>query len=210
VTREKYSEIKLEAQFLKVSKGYLVATPGALSTTQYSNNPAIVVTPLLGNGTGSFFVVRHADYTNQGQAEYNLNLPTSIGVLTIPQLGGNLSLTRRDSKIHVVDYPVANSTLLYSTAELLTWKKFANETILIVYGGAGELHEMAIKGGSAPLMLEGNAVDHTTKNGSLVLQWKAASTRQIVQVGELVLYLLGMPSHPNADLDTSYMGLFTR
>lgn len=52
---------------------------------------------------------------------YTLTLPTSSGNLTIPQLGGQLTLDGKDSKIHVVDYTAGSSHLLYSTGEIMTW-----------------------------------------------------------------------------------------
>lgn len=52
---------------------------------------------------------------------YTLTLPTSSGNLTIPQLGGQLTLDGKDSKVHVIDYTAGSSHLLYSTAEIMTW-----------------------------------------------------------------------------------------
>lgn len=46
---------------------------------------------------------------------------SSFGNITVPQLGGSLSLNGRDSKIHVSDYDLGGTTLLYSTAEIFTW-----------------------------------------------------------------------------------------
>jgi hypothetical protein len=62
----------------------------------------------------------------------------------IQQLGGGLTLSGRDSKWHVTDYNLGDITLLYSTAEIFTWQKFEQKTVLVVYGGAGELHELAV------------------------------------------------------------------
>jgi hypothetical protein len=52
---------------------------------------------------------------------YTLTLPTSSGNMTVPQLGGQLTLDGKDSKVHVVDYTAGSSHLLYSTAEIMTW-----------------------------------------------------------------------------------------
>lgn len=52
---------------------------------------------------------------------YTLTLPTSSGSLTVPLLGGWLTLNGKDSKVHVVDYIAGSTHLLYSTGEIMTW-----------------------------------------------------------------------------------------
>ena len=67
---------------------------------------------------------RHADASSNAAQSYTLTLPTSLGSLKIPALGGSLTLAKKDSKIHVVDYLAGTTTLVYSTAEILTWWGF--------------------------------------------------------------------------------------
>jgi hypothetical protein len=198
VDREKYSELKLQGQFLKVSPGYITTAAGNLTQGVYSDNNDIVVTPLLAQGNGHFFVVRHANYSSTDSTSYTVKLPTSAGELTIPQQGGSLTLNGRDSKFHVTDYPVGNYTLLYSTAEIYTWKEFADKTVLVLYGGTDELHEFAVKNpfGSTKAAkinkIEGNGVTvHTTDDLVLVLQFTASTDRQVIQLGNLVIYMVG-------------------
>ncbi|KAH6896513.1 glycoside hydrolase superfamily [Thelonectria olida] len=197
IVREKYSEIKLQGQFLRVSPGYPISTPGNLSTTKYSNNEAIAVTPLTNEEDGVFFVVRHADHTNTASTAYKLKLPTTAGTLTVPRLGGSLSLNGRDSKIHLADYPVGDFELLYSTAEVYTWKKFTDKTVLVLYGGPDELHEVAIKKASKLQILEGDGVEFKKKSSVGVFQWKTSAKRRVVQTGSLVIYLLDRNSAYN-------------
>lgn len=191
VAREKYSELKLEAQFLKVSPTYLTARPGNLTVGVYSGTTDLVVTPILGNGTGSFFVVRHSNFSSLATTDYTLQLPTSEGNITVPQSGKLLQLTRRDSKVIVTDYTIGNVTLLYSTAEIFTWKQYQNKTVLVVYGGPEETHEVAIKTTVTPLQLEGPNVDHNFVNRNLLLTWETSKTRRVIQVGQLFVYILG-------------------
>jgi hypothetical protein len=47
VSREKYSETKIQAHFLKVSPAYLTALPGQASNTSHTDDSAITVTPLV-------------------------------------------------------------------------------------------------------------------------------------------------------------------
>lgn len=196
VDREKYSELKLEANFLKVSPGYLVASAAtSASTGVYNTNADIVTTPVLGSN-GSFFVVRHSDYSSEDSTNYTLSLPTSAGNISIPQLGGSLTLNGRDSKVHVTDYPVGDSALLYSTAEIFTWQKFDNKTVLVVYGGPNELHELAVVGATTGSLIEGDDVTIQQSNSSsVIIQWETSTDRRIVQVGDLHIYILGtLPS----------------
>lgn len=191
VTREKYSELKLEANFLKVSPGYLTAIPAMSSVTGvYSENKAMVITPLQGDD-GSFFVVRHADYQQREAATYTLTLPVSGKNVTIPQLGGSLTLSGRDTKIHVTNYPVGDATLLYSTAEIFTWQEFEDKTVLVVYGGQDELHELAVNSTSTKWEVDGEGVTVKEVEGDIVAQWKTSQDRRIIHVGDLDIYVLG-------------------
>lgn len=142
----------------------------------------------------AFYVVRHADYRTTTSASYKLKLKTSVGEVTIPQLGGSLTLHGRDSKIHVVDYPVGKFKLLYSTAEVFTWKDFGDKTVLVVYGGPDEVHEVAVKGDVKGKVVEGDDVKLEKKKGANVLHFKTSSKRRVVQFGSLHIYILGKSS----------------
>lgn len=194
ITREKYSELKLIGNFVKASPSYLEAIPGSLTTTVYTDTEDLTVTPLIGNkSASSFFVLRHSDYSSQESTSYKLKLPTSAGNLTIPQLGGTLTLNGRDSKIHVTDYDVGGTNILYSTAEIFTWKKFADKKVLIVYGGENEHHEIAVSSKSEPSIVEGPESGISTKvlDNSVVIAWDVSPTRRIVKVDDLQIFLLG-------------------
>lgn len=193
ITREKYSELKLIGNFAKVSSSYLVANPGNATTKTYTNTTSLTVTPLLGtNGSASYFVVRHTDYSSIDSVNYMLSLPTSNGTLGIPQMGGSLTLTRRDSKIHVVDYDIAGTNMLYSTAEVLTWLKSQSQKILVLYGGSGEHHELAVSGSNVSVV-EGPSSGISSKqvNETVVIAWDVSTTRRIVKVNDLTILLLG-------------------
>ncbi|KAI9693517.1 MAG: hypothetical protein M1820_009205 [Bogoriella megaspora] len=174
VWREKYSELKLEANFLKVSPAYLTATPGNETNGTYASTSEIGVTPLFGNGSNTnFYVVRHADFTSNETTEYRLTVSTSAGNLTLPQLGGSLTLFGRDSKIHVTDYDVGGTNVLYSTAEVYTWTNTTGrKRVLVLYGGAGETHEAAFS------------------SSYYILHWDVDPERKVVQIGDLEVHLL--------------------
>jgi len=122
-------------------------------------------------------------------------LKTSKAVsVSIPQLGGSLTLSGRDSKWHVTDYDLGGIVLEYSTAEILTWKKFAENTVVVIYGGPGELHELSVISKSAAKVIEGTSVTTKTTNGTTIMNWQTSSTRRVVQVGtgtgSLFVYIL--------------------
>ncbi|PCG90900.1 Glycoside hydrolase, family 35 [Penicillium occitanis (nom. inval.)] len=191
--REKYSEQKLQANFLKVSPAYLTATPIVGVNGSYGAPDTIAVTPLLGNGTNTnFYVVRHATFTSLDTTQYTLDLSTSIGNVTIPQLGGTLTLDGRDSKIHVTDYDLGGINLLYSSAEIFTWARGAGqERTAVLYGGEGELHEIALPANlGKPSVIEGSDLTIKEQGSAWVLQWRITPERRIVRIGPLELYLV--------------------
>ncbi|KAK3111439.1 hypothetical protein LTR53_013329, partial [Teratosphaeriaceae sp. CCFEE 6253] len=156
----------------------------------YTGNSALAVTALLGNAT-DFFVIRHAAYNSLATTQYKITLPTSQGNITVPQLGGSLSLYGRDSKFHVSDYDVGGINLLYSTAEIFTWKKYGNKRVLVVYGGPGEQHELAVSNGGQATVTAGSGVTLGDKNGATIINYEVSSEGAVVALGcDLTVYLL--------------------
>lgn len=195
VEREKFSEIKLQAMFLQSSPAYLTAVPQNNSNANgsYTGNMNIATTALLGNVT-NFYILRHATYDSLSTEKYSITLPTSKGNLTIPQLGGEMSLVGRDSKFHVTDYDIDGINLLYSTAEIFTWRKFDTGHVLVVYGGPGETHELSIVSGGKATVVEGNKdqVRFSMRSESTVVQYTAGVNRVIVKLSNgLYIHLLG-------------------
>ncbi|KAL3417481.1 glycosyl hydrolase family 35 [Phlyctema vagabunda] len=101
LTREKYTELKLLAQFLRVSPAYTTMRPvnqypvNTVNGSYFSTNPALAVTQLadvVGNRT-VFWIVRHAAYNSLANSTYDLRIPTSHGNLSIPRLGGEIHET---------------------------------------------------------------------------------------------------------------------
>lgn len=136
--------------------------------------------------------MRHADFTSTEETPYTLSVSTSLGNVVIPQLGGTLSINGRDSKIHVTDYDIGGTSLLYSTADIFTWTKgVGSQRTVILYGGAGETHELALPASNfTPTVIEGSGVAIRQVNSSWVLQWQVEPQRRVVQAGDLSLFLL--------------------
>ncbi|KAJ5975564.1 hypothetical protein N7481_009271 [Penicillium waksmanii] len=116
ISREKYSEQKLEANFLKVSPAYLTAALGLGINGSYGAPASIAVTPLYGNDTQTnFYLVRHANFSSTSNTEYTLHLPTRIENISIPQLGGELH-------VFALSRHLGNTTVVEGSDVILTPK----------------------------------------------------------------------------------------
>ncbi|CRK44913.1 hypothetical protein BN1723_006369 [Verticillium longisporum] len=190
VNREKYSESKLQANFFHVSPAYLEAERH-FASLDWTDNAAITVTPATTNTT-KFYFTRHTQYSSLETVAYKLTVDTvEYGNLTVPQLSESLFLTRRDSKIHVSDYAVGDKTLVYSTAEIFTWKQYKDKTVLVVYGGPNEHHELAVEGKGDAEVIEGSDVETDQKDGYTILNWEVTEDRKVVRVHkDLYVYIL--------------------
>ncbi|KAF2818508.1 hypothetical protein CC86DRAFT_336927 [Ophiobolus disseminans] len=197
VHREKYSEAKLIANFVHASPALATAVPGYNTTGVYADNAAITVTPLFSNRT-NFYVTRQTRYNSLASTPYKLRIQTSAGNLTIPQLGGSLSLNGRDTKIHVTDYDIGGFNLLYSTAEIFTWKKYGSRVVLVVHGGPNELHELAVSKTSGATSVEGSGVKFSNRDSNTILQWDTSNKRRTVRIGsDLYIIILDRNSAYN-------------
>ena len=149
-----------------------------------------------GNSTaGSYFVVRHADYSSRASTEYTVEFPTSIGSLTIPQTNNTLTLNGRDSKVMVTDYDVSGIKLLYSTADILTHQQFEDKKVLIAYGGPNEVNEISIQASLSSLkeVEKGTYTAATVSNQTdfVIIAWPTSTQRSILQFDDVFIYLLG-------------------
>ncbi|KIX93286.1 uncharacterized protein Z520_10929 [Fonsecaea multimorphosa CBS 102226] len=194
VWREKYSEMKLQANFFKVSPAYLTAMPGNETNGTYTVTDDITVTPVFATESNTgFYVVRHANWTSLDITPYNMTVSTSIGDVMVPQQGGHLTLFGRDAKLFLTDYDVGGINMIYSSAEVFTWNTDSSgKTVLILYGGANELHEMAFPPSlPAPSVAKGSSTSlHSTPSG-WIIQWTVVPDRQILTFGSsLEIHLL--------------------
>lgn len=195
VWREKYSEQKLEANFLKVSPSFLTALPGNTSNGSYVSTGAIATTPLFGTEVSTnFYVVRHADFTSLANTTYRLSVSATHGNFTVPQLGGDLSLNGRDSKVHVTDYDIGGVNLIYCTADIFTWAQGdSGRRILVMYGGANEVHEFALPDYvGKPNVSSEPSIKMEGRGQASIIQWSVKPQRQVLTFPDVNLdvYLL--------------------
>ncbi|KUL83112.1 hypothetical protein ZTR_11010 [Talaromyces verruculosus] len=196
ITREKYAEIKLENQFLKVSPSTLTSRLVTSATPSFTNTSEIVVTKTWDNITdATYWTSRHSSATDTSNVTFTLTLDTSQGNYTIPQLGGALSMAGYDSKIHVTNYPAGDVTLLYSSGEILSWKKYGSTTFIFIYGNPGELHETAVLNASGNCDVLEGAINKCVERDSSIIVNYFTTGQNVVSIGsDIVLYLLDRPT----------------
>ena len=66
--------------------------------------------------------------------------------VTIPQYGSQITLNGHQSKIIVTDFKFGSKTLLYSTAEVLTYAVIDGKEVLALWVPTGESGEFTVKG----------------------------------------------------------------
>lgn len=74
------------ANFVHASVALASAVPGYNTTGIYTDSVDITTTPLFGDKT-NFYVTRQTKYNSMASNLYKLKVQTSVGNLTLPQLG---------------------------------------------------------------------------------------------------------------------------
>ncbi|KAF3921690.1 Beta-galactosidase [Orbilia brochopaga] len=191
--RAKYYELKLQTQFLKASPSYLTSRPWQLTESQQidilKGTRGIVLTVLDGIylERTKYYIVRQKDFSKFETIQYRIDLDTTIGTFAVPRLRRRstyepaplLKLQPRDSNILVTDYRAGNAYILYSTAEIYTWKEIDGVTYILVYGDVGERHETAFK---VPTKVE----VHTTGSEEAV-DWMYDANEGLLGLGFTIL-----------------------
>ncbi|KAI1856434.1 hypothetical protein JX265_011681 [Neoarthrinium moseri] len=145
----KYYETKLLTQFTRVAKD-LAITDRLGNNTDYSSNSAISTSELRNPETGAaFYVTQHADSTSSTVETFTLKVNTSAGSLTIPQYGSEITINGHQSKILVTDFAFGAKSLLYSTAEVLTFAIIDGKETLALWVPTGESGEFTVQGVNA-------------------------------------------------------------
>lgn len=143
---DKYYETKLLALFTRAAKD-LTLTDLIGNGTQYTTNSAIRAYELRNPNThAGFYVTLHTNSSVGTNETFQLHVDTSTGALTVPQYGTSIRLNGYQSKIVVTDFSFGTESLLYSTAEVLTYVIQDATPTLALWVPTGESGEFAIKG----------------------------------------------------------------
>lgn len=91
----------------------------------------------------------------------------------------------------VTDYDVRGINLIYSSADIYTHGTNGAKRVLIVYGLAGETHELALPSKLGKPAVEGGSVEIGKKGSAYVVQWNVSAKRKVLHYGDkLDVYLL--------------------
>lgn len=141
----KYYETKLLALFTRAAKD-LTKADLIGNGTQYTDNTGVRAYELRNPDTNAgFYATFHSNTSTSTNEAFHLKIDTSVGKLTVPAHGGVIRLNGHQSKIAVTDFTFGSKTLLYSTAEVLTYAVFDGVPTLALWVPAGESGEFNIK-----------------------------------------------------------------
>jgi hypothetical protein len=163
--RDKLYQIKLIGLFTRVSSDLLnTVMIGNGTGTPYTNDSSIRTWELRNTRQNSgFYTVLHSTSGSQISTTFTLNVTTSKGHVLLP----NINLQGRQAKIITTDYHFGKHTLLYSTAEILTYGTFS-EDVLVLYLNVGQVGQFAFKSNAAKLKFTtyGTRSDIKSANGA--------------------------------------------
>lgn len=127
-------------------------------THSYASSAGIYTVHLRNpKSNAGFYWVSQATSSSRGVVKFGLNVVTSVGNLTVP----NIQLDGRESKFIVTDYNFGQYRLLYSSAEVLTYAIFDNSPVLVLYANAGQTVEFVLKDVIATPKVFGGATVNT-------------------------------------------------
>ncbi|PIL34820.1 hypothetical protein GSI_02607 [Ganoderma sinense ZZ0214-1] len=147
---DKFDELKRQGLFLRSSPEFRKTdwigdtSTGIPGVTL--NGSSAFVTLLQNPDTGTqFFITRQLDSTSTGNITFSLTVPSSQGILTLPQTTGSIALTGRQSKLIITDYTFGGrGSLLYTTASIFFAGTIGARDVLFLFGDADQSHEFAL------------------------------------------------------------------
>jgi hypothetical protein len=141
----KYYEMKSIGLFIRAAK----ELPGADRIghgTSYSSNSNIYATELRNPDTNAaFYVARHASPSSTTTETFKLTVNTTLGVFQIPRMNSSVTINGTEAKILVTDFHLGNKTLIYSTAEVLTYSVLGGSPTLVLWVPTGQSGEFYVK-----------------------------------------------------------------
>lgn len=115
------------------------------------------------NTTAGFYVVQQATTSSQTDITFSLNVDTSAGAFTLP----NINLQGRQSKVISTDYPLGHNTLLYVSTDIATYGTFGDTDVVVLYARSGQDVSFAFKNTTNLTFEEyGDSVNMTSSSGN--------------------------------------------
>ncbi|KAJ5157524.1 beta-galactosidase C [Penicillium canariense] len=188
--QDKLKQTKLIGLFTRVSSG-LLKTEMEGNGTGYTSDSSIYTWALRNPDTqAGFYVLAHSTSSSRAVTTFSLNVQTSAGDLTIP----DIELAGRQSKIIVTDYEVGNaSSLLYSSAEVLTYATL-DVDVLVFYLNIGQQGVFAFKNAPSQLTFKtygnSNVTSTSSGNGTQYSYIQGEGTTVVKFSNGVLIYLL--------------------
>lgn len=192
----KYYETKLLSLFTRAAHD-LAYTVRLGNNTDYTTNDVITTAELRNPDTnGAFYVIMHEDTTSGTTERFKLHVDTSEGELTIPQFAKDITIDGHQAKILVTDFAFGDKTLLYSTAEVLSFAVIDGKSVLALWLPEGESGEFSVKGSSSAELFEASededtaAVEINETDEGIVVSYVQSAGMNIVQLSDGTRILL--------------------
>lgn len=152
------------------------------------NSTAIWTWELRNTDTNAgFYTVQHSTSSSRDSTTFSANLNTSAGVITVP----GINLNGRQSKILVTDYKFGYHTILYSSADVLTYGIFDRD-VLVLYLEEGQIGQFALNTSAATEFdVHGTSkVTSTSSEGLITFVYTQGLGQTVVEVDGALVYLL--------------------
>jgi hypothetical protein len=184
--RDKLKQIKLIGLFTRVSKDLLMTTMEG-NGTGYALSTTDVWSWVLRNSDtkAGFYIFQQNNTSSQTPLSFEVYLNTTHGPVHVP----DVSLDGRQSKILVTDYKFGSHSLLYSSAEVLTFMNLGDVDVLVLYLDVGQKGSFAFTGQTSKYKLYGTTSDFRASNGSFSYTQSLGATVVQFSDGPLI-YLL--------------------
>lgn len=182
----KYYETKNLALFTNIAED-LTKTDRLGNGTQYSTNSLITATELRNPDTnGAFYITMHSNSSVATYEAFKLRVSTSAGNFSIPQKLSSIVLNGHQSKIVVTDFHFAKQTLLYSTAEVLTYAVFDGSPTLVLWVPDGESGEFLVKGAKSgkTSRSDGSTPKFYSEKDGLIVTFTNHQGMSVVEIGK--------------------------
>lgn len=193
--RDKLSQIKLIGLFTRVSSDLRKTNMEGNGTT-YTSEPSIFAWVLRNPDTqAGFYTLQHATSSSRDSTTFDLSVDTSAGLLTLP----NINLDGRQSQIVVTDYKFGNHTLLYSTADVLTYGIFQGKDVMALYLNTGQTGQFAFTNSNSNLTYKAygtpsNFTRASTNNTSTFAYVQGSGATIVDFSNGALFYLLDRPT----------------
>lgn len=190
----KLSQIKLIGLFTRVSKD-LLKTEMVGNGSGFATSTAGIYSWVLQNPDtkAGFHVVQQNISSSRTSVNFNVYLSTSVGTVQI----SNVNLNGRQSKILVSDYAFGKHTLLYSSADVLTFGTFKASDVLVLYLEQGQAGQFAFLDTTKPTYKTFGDSTVTSKffDGGISFIYTQSAGKTVIQLSSgILVYLLDVPS----------------